>query len=55
MSQDTADAETTKEIGHDEYDPIGTLVLIGIYFVILIVMWSFTYFIEFLGRQTVVG
>lgn len=44
------------EIGHDEYDPIGTLVLIAIYFLILLVMWAFTYFVEFLGGgPTVVG
>lgn len=41
-----------REIGHDEYDPIGTLVLVGIYFVILGLLWVFMYFVEFLGRPT---
>ncbi|WP_208023475.1 hypothetical protein [Halorussus pelagicus] len=45
-----------REIGHDEFDPVGTLVLILGYFVILAVMWVFMYFVEFLGRGlTVVG
>jgi hypothetical protein len=46
----------TRELGHEEFDPIGTLVLIGIYFLILVGMWIFTYFIEFLGNgPTVIG
>lgn len=54
MSQATeqADPEVDGEIDHDEYDPIGTLVLITIYFVIIGVLWIFMYFIEFLGRPT---
>ncbi|MFW6317510.1 MAG: hypothetical protein ACOC06_03470 [Halorubrum sp.] len=39
-----------REIGHDEYNPIGTLTLIGIYFAILVFMWFFVYFVEFLGN-----
>lgn len=39
-----------REIGHDEYNPIGTAVLITIYFLILALMWIFVYFVEFLGR-----
>ena len=43
-------------IGHDEFDPIGTLVLIGIYFLILSLLWLFMYFVEFLGNDpTVIG
>jgi hypothetical protein len=45
-----------RRIGHDEYDPVGTLALIAIYAVILAVMWVFMYFVEFLGGDlTVVG
>ncbi len=45
-----------REIGHDEYDPVGTLALIGLYFLLLVVLWTFTYFVEFLGGDlTVVG
>lgn len=49
-------AEPSREIGHDEFDPIGTLALITVYFLILVVLWTVTYFIEFLGGDlTVVG
>ncbi len=41
---------TEREISHDEFDPVGTLVLIGIYFAILVGMWVLIYFVEFLGR-----
>ena len=44
------------EIAHDEFNPIGTLTLIALYFLILVFMWIFIYFVEFLGRDlTVVG
>ncbi|EMA67139.1 hypothetical protein [Halorubrum kocurii] len=38
----------------EEFDPIGTLTLIGIYFVILVLAWVYIYYIEFLGRDLVV-
>jgi hypothetical protein len=45
-----------REIGHDEFDPKGTLALIAIYFVIISVLWVFMYFVEFLGNDlTIVG
>ncbi|EMA31893.1 hypothetical protein C446_15116, partial [Halobiforma nitratireducens JCM 10879] len=37
-------------------DPVGTLALIALYFLILVVLWFFMYFVEFLGNDpTVVG
>jgi hypothetical protein len=49
-------SEFEREIGHDEFDPKGTLALITIYFLILVVLWVFMYFVEFLGNDlTVVG
>jgi len=39
-----------REIGHDEFDPVGTLALIGIYVLIVLLLWVFVYFVEFLGR-----
>ncbi len=39
-----------REIGHDEYNPVGTLALVFIYFVIVSMLWIFVYFVEFLGR-----
>jgi halocyanin-like protein len=48
--------EADVELGHDEYDPFGTLSLIAVYFLILVVLWIFMYFVEFLGRgPTVIG
>ncbi|WP_254863026.1 signal peptidase complex subunit 2 [Halovivax gelatinilyticus] len=41
----------SKEIGHEEFDPIGTLALIGLYFLILVMLWLFTYFVEFVGNE----
>jgi hypothetical protein len=40
----------TEDLEHDEYDPKGTLSLIFVYFVILVGMWIFVYFVEFLGN-----
>lgn len=39
-----------REIGHDEFDPVGTLALIIIYFLIIVGLWAFMYFVEFLGN-----
>ncbi len=40
----------------ESFDPIGTLALILVYFTILVLMWVFIYFVEFLGRDfTVIG
>ncbi|ELY71539.1 hypothetical protein [Natrinema versiforme] len=58
MASATEKQETdrVREIGHDEYDPVGTAILIGIYFLILVLLWLFMYFVEFLGNgPTVVG
>ncbi|SDR25896.1 hypothetical protein [Natronobacterium texcoconense] len=50
------DKPVIREIGHDEYDPVGTLALIALYFLILVLLWLFMYFVEFLGNDpTVVG
>ncbi len=48
--------EPEHAIGHDEYDPVGTLSLIVVYFLILVGLWLFMYFVEFLGNgPTVIG
>jgi hypothetical protein len=55
MTQNDAKSGVTETIGPDEeFDPIGTLTLIGIYFVILVLAWVYIYYIEFLGRDLVV-
>lgn len=49
-------SEVEREIGHEEFDPKGTLGLIIIYFLILVVLWIYMYFVEFAGGDlTVVG
>lgn len=49
-STDKRDRVPHRTITHDEFDPIGTLVLIALYFAALVAMWLFTYFVEFLGN-----
>ncbi len=38
----------------EEFDPVGTLALILLYFAILVVAWVYIYFVEFLSRDLVV-
>ncbi|MDY7082464.1 MAG: hypothetical protein SXQ77_08700 [Halobacteria archaeon] len=53
-SPDSEDVEEVIE--HNDYDPIGTAILLALYFVILVVMWILMYFVEFLGNgPTVIG
>ncbi|MFC7072153.1 hypothetical protein ACFQJ7_04605 [Halovenus rubra] len=47
---DVWEVDIEKQIGHDEYDPVGTLSLITVYFLIIAFLWVFMYFVEFLGR-----
>ncbi|WP_380681365.1 halocyanin domain-containing protein [Salinigranum sp. GCM10025319] len=43
-------------IEHDDFDPVGTFTVVLGYFAILVLMWVFMYFVEFLGNgPTVVG
>lgn len=45
------------ENGDDhEFTPYGTAALLSIYFLILVLLWVFMYFVEFLGNgPTIVG
>jgi hypothetical protein len=53
---DVEQAGATEGDVAESFDPVGTAVLIGIYMAIVVLMWIFTYFIEFLGRGvTIVG
>jgi halocyanin-like protein len=48
--------QPVEEIDHEGFDPNGTAALIVLYFVILLVMWILTYFVEFLGNgPTIIG
>jgi hypothetical protein len=41
---------------HEEFTPVGTFAYLGIYFLILVFLWVFMYFVEFLGNDlTVIG
>ena len=52
----TSTTRTVRELGHDEFDPVGTATLVAAYFVILAVLWVFMYFVEFLGNgPTIIG
>lgn len=44
------DPEIEREISLEEFQPIGTLTLTLIYFVIIVLMWLFMYFVEFAGH-----
>lgn len=47
---DVNSSQTEREIGHDEFEPVGTLALVLVYFGIVVLLWVFMYFVEFLGR-----
>jgi len=49
------EADPAVEVGHDEYDPWGTVALVAFYFVLIALLWVFMYFVEFLGRVSVIG
>lgn len=53
-SQTSAESALTDDSDEEEFDPKGTLALILAYFGILVVMWFFMYFVEFLGNDLVV-
>jgi len=55
-AEEAPETEPAVELGHHDFDPIGTATAIVIYFAILVLMWVFIYFVEFLGRgPTVIG
>lgn len=42
--------------GAHEFDPIGTLTIVALYFLILIAAWIYMYFVEFVGNDpTIIG
>jgi hypothetical protein len=40
----------TESVEHDAFDPVGTGLLLLMYFAVIAVMWLFMYFVEFLGN-----
>jgi halocyanin-like protein len=56
LTREAPTTEATAPLDHDEYDPTGTATLLFVYFLVLVGMWTFMYFVEFLGNgPTVVG
>jgi halocyanin-like protein len=56
VTESEAERGIVRKLEHDEFDPTGTASLIVVYFVILVLMWVFMYFVEFLGNgPTVIG
>ncbi|MFC7027822.1 hypothetical protein ACFQH8_10680 [Halomicroarcula sp. GCM10025710] len=53
--EEAAETEPAVELAHDEYDPKGTAALVAFYFVLIALLWVFMYFVEFLGRVSVIG
>jgi hypothetical protein len=51
---ETTQAPVDEAINDEEFDPVGTLALIAVYFAILVLAWVYIYYIEFLGRDLVV-
>ncbi|MFC6753577.1 hypothetical protein [Halorubrum tibetense] len=51
---ETAQAAVDDGGGEEEFDPVGTLALIAVYFAILVLAWVYVYYIEFLGRDLVI-
>jgi len=49
------EAAPAVEVGHDEFDPWGTASLVAAYLVLIALLWVFMYFVEFLGRVSVIG
>jgi halocyanin-like protein len=55
-AQEASGETHERTLEHDEYDPTGTATLVAVYFVIVVLLWLFMYFVEFLdGGPTVVG
>lgn len=53
-SQASTESAHVDDSDEEEFDPKGTMALILVYFGILVVMWFFMYFVEFLGNDLVV-
>lgn len=56
VAAESAVGTPAEEPSAEEFDPVGTLALITLYFAILVTMWLVMYFVEFAGRgPTIVG
>jgi hypothetical protein len=56
MLEAPAEDEPVEALSHEEYDPVGTAIIVAAYFLVVSGLWLFMYFVEFLGGgPTVVG
>ena len=56
MYESNVASSETESVDHDAFDPVGTGLLLAMYFAVIAIMWLFMYFVEFLGNgPTVVG
>ena len=53
--EEADEVDPAVEVEHDEFDPWGTASLVAAYFVLIALLWVFMYFVEFLGRVSVIG
>jgi hypothetical protein len=44
------EGEIVQEISLEEFNPVGTLALNGLYFLLLLTLYALMYFVEFAGR-----
>jgi halocyanin-like protein len=54
QSTEAPDEEPSVEL-EEGYDPLGTATLVAGYFVLIMLLWVFMYFVEFLGGPTITG
>jgi halocyanin-like protein len=54
QATEAPETETPVELG-EEYDPVGTATLVAGYFVLIVLLWVFMYFVEFLSGPTITG
>lgn len=46
----SADDDIVRELSSEDFDPVGTLAVTGLYFLLLLVLYALMYFVEFAGR-----
>jgi len=44
------EGEIVQEISLEDFNPVGTLALNGLYFLLLLTLYALMYFVEFAGR-----
>lgn len=44
------DPEIVQELSLEEFQPVGTLAVTGLYFLLLLVLYALLYFVEFAGN-----